>query len=83
MIADGGYRGTGQTTPHFRRHKSEELPVWKEGHNTSHRKLRARVEHTLARMKNWKILCGCRLKSDGVRHATPGIARLRNLTLTG
>jgi hypothetical protein len=60
-----------------------ELPVWKEEHNRSHRKVRARVEHTFARMKGWKILRDCRLKGDGVHHAVPGIARLHNLALAG
>ncbi|MEU6158835.1 transposase [Streptomyces sp. NPDC047130] len=83
VIADGGHRGTGLTIPHYRRHKGDELPTWKEQHNASHRKGRARVEHTFARMKSWKILRGCRLKGDGVHHAMFGIARLHNLTLTG
>ncbi|MFE9942009.1 transposase [Streptomyces hirsutus] len=83
VIADGGYRGTGLTIPHYRRHKDEELPSWKEEHNASHRKVRARVEHTFARMKSWKILRDCRLRGDGVHHAMLGIARLHNLTHTG
>jgi hypothetical protein len=37
VIADGGYRGTGLTIPHYRRHKDEDLPDWKEEHNRSHR----------------------------------------------
>ncbi len=45
--------------------------------------MRARVEHTFARMKSWKILRDCRLKDDGVHHAMLGITRLHNLTLTG
>ncbi len=63
VIADGGYRGTGLTIPHYRRRKDEELPAWQEDHNASHRKVRARVEHTFARMKSWKILRDCRLKA--------------------
>ncbi len=58
-------------------------PAWKEEHNTSHRKVRARVEHAFARMKTWKILRDCRLKGDGVHHAMLGIARLHNLALAG
>ncbi len=61
--AVGGYRGTGLTIPHYRRHKDEELPAWKEKHNAFHRKVRARVEHTFARMKSWKILRDCRLRA--------------------
>ncbi|WP_329538490.1 transposase (plasmid) [Streptomyces sp. NBC_01450] len=83
LIADGGYRGTGLVIPHRREPGQTELPAWKEEHNTSHRKVRARVEHTFARMKTWKILRDCRLKGDGVHHAMLGIARLHNLTLAG
>jgi hypothetical protein len=73
VIADGGYRGTGLVIPHRRERSQEELPAWKEEHNRSHRKVRARVEHTFARMKSWKILRDCRLKGDGVHHAMLGI----------
>ncbi|MFE5687020.1 transposase [Streptomyces sp. NPDC056512] len=83
VIADGGYRGTGLIIPHRRDPGQAELPAWKEEHNRSHRKVRARVEHTFARMKSWKILRDCRLKGDGVYHAMLGIARLHNLTLVG
>ncbi|MFF2126514.1 transposase [Streptomyces olivochromogenes] len=81
-IADGGYPGTGLVMPH-RRRKGEALLDWKEAHNTSHKQVRARVEHTFARMKTWKILRDCRLKGDGVHHAMLGIARLHNLVLAG
>ncbi|RSM94061.1 IS5/IS1182 family transposase [Streptomyces sp. WAC 01325] len=83
VIADGGYRGTGLVIPHRRERGQCELPAWKEDHNASHRKVRARVEHVFARMKGWKILRDCRLKGDGVHHAMLGIARLYNLTLVG
>ncbi|SCF91390.1 Helix-turn-helix of DDE superfamily endonuclease [Streptomyces sp. Ncost-T10-10d] len=81
-IADGGYPGTGLVMPH-RRRKGEELPSWKQAHNKSHKRVRARVEHVFARMKTWKILRDCRLKGDGVHHATLGVARLHNLNLVG
>ncbi|MFC9955984.1 transposase [Streptomyces nigra] len=83
VIADCGYRGTGLIIPHRREPGRTELPAWKTAHNTSHRKVRARVEHTFARMKIWKILRDCRLKGDGVHHVMLGIARLHNLALTG
>ncbi|WP_210582875.1 transposase, partial [Streptomyces sp. GESEQ-4] len=50
-IADGGYQGTGLVIPHRRAGGESELPAWKEQHNRSHRQVRARVEHTFARMK--------------------------------
>lgn len=83
VIADGGYRSTGLVIPHRREPGQSKLPDRKEEHNTSHRKVRARVEHAFARMKTWKILRDCRLKGDGVHHAMLGIARLHNLTLAG
>ncbi|MCQ6246172.1 transposase [Streptomyces malaysiensis] len=82
-IADGGYRGTGLVIPHYRRSKDDELTVWKQEHNASHRRIRARVEHVFARMKSWKILRDCRLRGDGVHQAMRGIARLHNLNLAG
>jgi hypothetical protein len=81
-IADGGCPGTGLVMPH-RRRASEELSDLKKEYNRSHKHIRARVEHTFARMKTWKILRDCRLKGDGVHHAMLGIARLHNLALTG
>ncbi|MFG2526372.1 transposase [Streptomyces sp. NPDC048527] len=81
-IADGGDPGTGLVMPH-RRRRGEELPDWKVAHNTSHKQVRARVEHVFARMKCWKILRDCRLKGDGVHHAMRGIARMHNLNLAG
>ncbi|WP_432198141.1 transposase [Streptomyces sp. bgisy027] len=83
VIADGGYRGTGLVIPHRRERGRAELPAWKEEHNTSHRKVRARAEHAFARMKTWKILRDCHFKGDGAHHAMLGIARLHNLTLAG
>jgi len=83
VIADDGYRGTGLVIPHRHEPGQAELPAWKEEYNRSHRKVRARVEHTFARMKNWKILRDCRLKGDGVHHAMLGMARLHNLALAG
>lgn len=65
MIADGGYRGTGLVIPHRRESGQSALPGCKEEHNRSHRRVHARVEHTFARMKGWKILRDCRLKGDG------------------
>ncbi|MFI1769772.1 transposase [Streptomyces sp. NPDC020800] len=83
VIADGRHRGTGLLIPHRREPGQTELPAWKEQHNTSHRKVRARAEHVFARMKAWKILRDCRLKGDGVHTAMLGIARLHTLALAG
>lgn len=81
-IAGGGYPGTNLVMPH-RRRKDEEPSGWKKAHNKSHKQVRARIEHTFARMKTWEILRDCRLKGNGVHHAMSGIAHLHNLALTG
>jgi hypothetical protein len=56
VIADGGCCGTGLVSPHRRAPGQAEIPACKEQHNTSHRKVRARVEPVFACMKTWKIL---------------------------
>jgi len=83
VLADGGYQGTGVLIPHRRRAGQTQLTGWKERDNTDHRRVRARVEHTFAAMKNWKILRDCRRRGRGVYWATTGVAHLRNLALTG
>ncbi|QMU76932.1 transposase family protein [Streptacidiphilus sp. PB12-B1b] len=81
VLADGAYRGTGTLIPH-RRQPGQDLPDWQKDHNRSHRRVRARVEHAISRMKNWKILRGCRRKGLAVYWAASGIARMHNLALT-
>jgi hypothetical protein len=82
VIADGAYRGPGcrgVIIPHRKKTKDEVLPGWKEEHNRSHRRVRARVEHVFARMKNWKILRDCRRRGTGLTHAVQGIALMHNI----
>lgn len=79
VVADGGYRGTSAIIPHRRDPGQHALPAWKEEHNASHRRVRARVGHVFARMKNWKILRDCRLRGDGVYWATSAVAHMHNL----
>jgi hypothetical protein len=86
VIADGAYRGPncrGVIIPHRKPADGSDLPAWKEEHNASHRKVRARVEHVFARMKNWKILRDCRRRGTGLQHAAQGIALMHNLAMAG
>nr|WP_330237306.1 transposase [Streptomyces sp. NBC_00566] len=70
----------GRRTGHpHRRAPGEELAAWKQQHNVSHRRVRARVEHPFARMKTWKILRDCRMRGEGVHHAMLGLAHLHTL----
>lgn len=73
-------RHWGLAIPHRREPGQAELPAWKEEHNASHRKVRARVEHISTCTKSWKILRDCRLKGDGV---TPGHPRQRRKSYRG
>ncbi|WP_369174352.1 transposase [Streptomyces sp. R28] len=82
-IADGGYQGTGLLIPHRKRRGQTHLSPHQEAENAVHRRARARVEHALSRLKNWKILRDCRLKGNGVHRAMLGIALLHNLALAG
>ncbi|MFF9147726.1 transposase family protein, partial [Streptomyces sp. NPDC014861] len=78
VIADGAYLGTGLIVPH-RKRAGRPLLRGQEEDNTENRRVRARVEHTFARMKNWKILRDCRQKGDGLHHA---VATMHNLAMT-
>ncbi|MFG2127081.1 transposase [Streptomyces sp. NPDC048751] len=82
VIADGAYLGTGLIVPH-RRRAGRPLLRGQEEDNAEHRRVRARVEHTFARMKHWKILRDCRQKGDGLHHAVQAVATLHNLALAG
>ncbi len=52
-----------------------------EDDNAEHRRVRARVEHVIGRMKNYKILRDCRQRGDGLRHAVQAVAHMHNLAL--
>jgi hypothetical protein len=55
-MTDGGYQSNpGAIKPLRKPRDGNDLPEWKEELNSTQRKVRARVKHTLARMKCWKI----------------------------
>jgi len=80
VMADGGYQGNPDVVMPFRKARDgTELPGWQEDLNATHRKVRARVEHTLARMKCWKILRDYRRAASTLNDAVSGIAHLHNI----
>ncbi|SDJ04515.1 Helix-turn-helix of DDE superfamily endonuclease [Actinokineospora alba] len=84
VMADGGYQGNpGVIMPYRKRADGQPLTDWQEALNTTHRKVRARVEHTLGRMKNWKILRDYRRAAHTLRDTASAIANLHNITITG
>ncbi|TXS51995.1 hypothetical protein EAO75_09275 [Streptomyces sp. uw30] len=88
LLADLGYDGVGLTLDHMhldplapdlRPHRP--LLAGEEDDNAAHRKVRARVEHVIGRMKNYKILRDCRQRGDGLHHAVQAVAHMHNLAL--
>lgn len=84
VMADGAYRGNPDVIIPYRKPTDGiPLPDWKERLNKEHRTIRARVEHTLARMKCWKILRDYRRAGRTLTHAVSAIANMYNIALTG
>jgi len=71
------------TIPYRKPADGTELPQWKQDANPVHRGIRARVEHALARMKEYKILRDYRRAATTLATTTAGIAHLYNVIITG
>jgi hypothetical protein len=77
VLADGGYRGIGElVTPLFRRNRIVRDRAWRH-----HRRRRARVEHAIARLKNWRILRDHRRRGCHLADSVNAVAFLHNLRL--
>jgi hypothetical protein len=84
VMTDGGYQGNPEVIMPFRKPRDgSDLPEWKEEWNAVHRTVRARVEHTLARMKCWKILRDYRRAAGTLGDAVSGSAHMHNIALAG
>jgi hypothetical protein len=76
ILGDGGYRGiTTITTP--RRDKTGR--IIRDDRYQVHRRIRARVEHVIARLKDLQILRQCRRRGEAINHSLHIIAGLWNL----
>jgi DDE superfamily endonuclease/Helix-turn-helix of DDE superfamily endonuclease len=83
-MADGAYRGNPEVIiPYRKPTDGTALPPWKEDLNAVHRSVRARAEHTLARLKEWKILRDYRRAAHTLADTAAGIAHLYNIVRTG
>ncbi|GAA2558173.1 hypothetical protein GCM10010423_70000 [Streptomyces levis] len=80
MLGDGAYINTRLVVPHRKRPGRPLLKGERED-NAAHRKVRARTEHVIGRMKNYKILGDCRQRGDGFHHTVQAVARMHNLAL--
>jgi hypothetical protein len=81
VMADGGYQGNPEVIMPFRKPSGGELPAWKAEVNTGHKRVRARVEHSLARLKCWKILRDYRRAASTLEHTASAIANMHNIAL--
>jgi hypothetical protein len=73
VLGDGGYRGiTSITIP--RRDQTDR--IIRDDHYRAHRRIRARLEHVIARLKNCQILRQCRRRGAAINHSPEIIAGL-------
>nr|WP_245873869.1 transposase family protein [Streptomyces phaeoluteigriseus] len=77
-LGDGAYINTGLVVPR-RKRPGRPLLTGGEADNAEHRRVRARVEHAIGRLKNYKILRDCRQRGDGLHHAVQAVAHVHNL----
>jgi hypothetical protein len=79
-MGDGAYRGNPDVIiPYRQPDDGSELPQWKQDLNATHRGIRARVEHTFARMKQYNILRDYRRAAHTLADTAAGIATLYNI----
>lgn len=80
VLGDSAYLNCGMAVPHRKRPGRALLPG-EEDDNAKHRKVHARVEHVIGRMKNYKILRDYRQRGNGLHHAVQAVAHMHNLAL--
>ena len=77
VLADGGYRGVPElVTPIFRHNRIVRDRAWRR-----HRRRRARVEHAIARLKDWRILRDHRRRGRFLLDTVRAVAFLHNLRI--
>lgn len=77
VLADGGYRGVPElVTPTFRGNRIVRNAAWRR-----HRRRRARVEHAIARLKNWRILRDHRRRGVHLDDTLRAVSFLHNLQI--
>jgi hypothetical protein len=76
ILGDGGHRGIPTSTGPQRDHSGR---IIHDDHYRKHRRIRAPVEHVIARLKDWHILRQCRRRGQAINHSLQIIAGLWNL----
>ncbi|WP_406841506.1 transposase family protein (plasmid) [Streptomyces sp. AHU1] len=80
VLGDGACLTCEMAVPH-RKRPGRPLLMAEEDDNAEHRRVRARVEHVIGRLKNHKILRGCRQRGEGLHHTVQAVAPMHNLVL--
>ena len=75
ILGDGGYRGITTIAPAARSCGR----IIRDDHYRAHRRIRARVEHVTARLKDWQIPRQCRQRGQAINHSLQIMAGLWNL----
>jgi len=76
VLGDGGYRSIATiTTP--RRDITGQ--IIRDDHHRAHRRIKARVEHVIARLKDWQLPRQCHRRAKAINHNLQIIAGLWNL----
>ena len=77
VLADGGYRGVPELrTPRFHKRRIVRDQTW-----LRHRRRRARVEHAIARLKDWRVLRDHRRRGHHLDDTLRAVCVLHNLRL--
>lgn len=77
VLADGGYRGVPElVTPIFQGRSIVRDRAWRR-----HRRRRARIEHAIARLKDWRVLRDHRRRGAHLDATVRAVAFLHNLRL--
>ena len=77
VLADGGYRGVPELrTPRFVNNRIVRDHPWRR-----HRRRRARVEHAIARLKQWRVLRDHRRRGQHLADTVHAVAQLHNLKI--
>lgn len=78
VLADGGYRGVPElVTPVFDGQRIRRDHAWPR-----HRRRRARAEHAIARLKDWRVLRDHRRRGRHLPDTLAAVAYLHNLRIT-
>lgn len=78
VLGDGGYRGITSISGPTRDQSGR---IVHDQHYRAHRRIRARIEQLIARLKDWLLLRQCRRRGDAINRSFHIITGLWNLKI--